>query len=152
MRFSVILAVSGGHLVNAWDRDGHDAVGGTAMSMLDSGVSSKLKAILGGEDASDVAGWGHKVEGSLGWTSGIHFMPQLHEWVCSAPDRSDSAVCPSGRCLEVAIRHFYRQLTRGEEVHGVNVMNNDADFTDADALRFLINLVRKLQILLLICF
>jgi hypothetical protein len=125
----------------AWDKDGHDAVGGTAMSLLDSAASSKLKGILGGEDASDVAGWAHKIEQSLGWTAGTHFHPQEADWSCSPASTGSQDACKDGRCLETAIRHFFRQLTRGDSVQGVNVMKDDADFTDADAMRFIINLV-----------
>lgn len=141
MRISLTITSVSIASVMAWDRDGHEAIGGTAMSMLDSSTSSKLKAILGGEDASDIAGWGHTVESSLPWTSNMHFMPQITDWDCKVPNRLDSKVCQDGRCLEVAIRHFYRQLTRGAEIQGLNVMKDDADFTDSDALRFLVNLV-----------
>ena len=127
--------------VISWDKDGHDAVGGTAMSMLDSVASSKLKGILGGEDASDVAGWAHRIEASLGWTSGVHFQAQGSDWSCSTASTSSNDVCKDGRCLETAIRHFYRQLTRGAAEPGVNIMKDDTDFTDADAMRFIINLL-----------
>ena len=129
----------------AWDKDGHDAVGGTAMSMLDSSASSKLKGVLGGHDASDVAGWAHQIEKSLGWTAPIHFMAQESDWSCSPASTSSNDACKDGRCLETAIRHFYRQLTRGEAIQGVNVMKDVVDFTDADALKFLINLVADLS-------
>lgn len=145
MRVSLVILLGLAYMGNAWDRDGHDAIGGTAMSLLDSSSSSKLKAILGGQDASDVAGWGHQVEDSLEWTSRLHFMPQMKEWDCGVPDRAASGVCPNGHCLEVAIRHFFRQLTRTEETKGLNVMETEVDFTDADALRFLINLVGDLS-------
>jgi hypothetical protein len=125
----------------AWDKDGHDAVGGTAMSYLDSAASSKLKGILAGEDASDVAGWAHRIEESLGWTSNAHFMPQENDWSCLPASTSSDSACKDGRCLETAIRHFYRQLSRGESKPGTNVMKDEADFTDADAMRFIINLV-----------
>ena len=128
----------------AWDKEGHDAVGGTAMSMLDSSASSKLKGILGGEDASDVAGWAHKIESAYGWTQPVHFMAQISDWECKTPDSASSDVCKDGRCLETSIRHFYRELIRGESIPGKNVMKDDSGFTDADALRFLINLVGDL--------
>ena len=133
------------HAVSAWDKDGHDAVGGTAMSMLDTSVSSKLKGILGGDDASDVAGWAHRIEKSLGWTSTVHFMAQANDWSCTAPSTTSTGICPDGRCLETAIRHFYRQLTRGESIPGINVMKSESDFTDSDALRFIINLAGDLS-------
>ena len=125
----------------AWDKDGHDAVGGTAMSFLDSAASSKLKGILGGEDASDVAGWAHKIEQSLGWTASTHFMPQADDWSCKPASVNSKGACEHGRCLDSSIRHFFRQLSRAEAIEGVNVMKDEADFTDADAMRFLINLV-----------
>jgi hypothetical protein len=142
--FLVMLIIAAASLVASvygFGKEGHDAVGATAMSGLDSASSSKIKAILGGEDASDVAGWAHRIEESLKWTSGIHFLPQITDWECKAPDAGSPGVCPDGRCLSTGIRHFYRQLTHGPEVKGVNVMKTDTDFTDADALRFLINLV-----------
>ena len=98
--------------VVSWDNDGHDAVGGTAMSLLDSAASSKLKGILGGEDASDVAGWAHRIEESLGWTSGTHFHAQEVDWSCVAGSTASTDVCKDGRCLSTAIRHFFLQLTR----------------------------------------
>jgi hypothetical protein len=125
----------------AWDKDGHDAVGGTAMSFLDSAASSKLKGILGGEDASDVAGWAHRIEKSLGWTAYTHFMQQESDWSCSPANVKSKGVCEHGRCLDTSIRHFFRQLSRAEATNGLNVMKDEADFTDADAMRFLINLV-----------
>jgi hypothetical protein len=125
----------------SWDKEGHDAVGGTAMSMLDSTASSRLKGILGGQDASDVAAWAHDVESTLGWTREIHFMRQAEDWACRIGDRTSSSLCPNGRCLEVAVRHFFRQLTRGDKEEGKNVMEDQSDLTDSDALRFLINLI-----------
>ena len=111
------------------------------MSLLDSAASSKLKGILGGEDASDVAGWAHRIEESLGWTSGTHFHAQEVDWSCVAGSTASTDVCKDGRCLSTAIRHFFRQLTRGEAIPDSNVMKDEADFTDADAMRFVINLV-----------
>lgn len=137
----IFACLIGTGFVSAWDKEGHDAVGGTAMSMLDSSASSKLKGILGGEDASDVAGWAHKIEGKLGWTKPLHFMSQVTDFECKAPQPSSEQVCKDGYCLETSIRHFYRQLTRGASQPGVNVIKDQSDFTDADALRFLINLV-----------
>lgn len=128
-----------------WDKEGHEAVGGTAMSLLDSKASSKLKSLLSGDDASDVAGWAHRIEGLADWTSSLHFMQQETDWSCRVADASQSGVCHEGRCLGVSIRHFFRQLTNGERIVGKNVMNDESNFTDADALRFLINLVGDLS-------
>lgn len=130
--------------VLCWDKEGHEAVGGTAMSMLDSKASSKLKSLLGGDDASDVAGWAHRIEGQVGWTSSLHFMQQEADWACKISDSGTPSVCDDGRCLEVSIRHFFRQLMNGEKVAGKNVMKDESHFTDSDALRFLINLIGDL--------
>ncbi len=138
---TAVISVTTVYHVRAFGKEGHDAVGATSMSYLDSSSSSKLKAILGGEDAADVAGWAHNIEESVGWTKDVHFIPQVTDWECKAPEVNVAGVCKIGRCLETGIRHFYRQLTRGKEVPGVNVLQTDTDFTDADALRFLINLV-----------
>ena len=127
--------------VACWDKEGHEAVGGTAMSLLDSKASSKLKSLLSGDDASDVAGWAHRIEGLADWTAQIHYMQQENDWSCKAADVSRPGVCDDGRCLETSVRHFFRQLTNGERVPGKNTMKDDSNFTDADALRFLINLI-----------
>jgi len=143
MRFGLVLTPVYFQSSSAWNSDGHDAVGATAMSMIDSAASSKLKGILGGQDASEVAGWAHKIEQTLAWTKPLHFMSQDSDWACSISSASEST-CAKGHCLERAIRHFYAQATRGDLNDPKNSLVDETGFTDADAIRLLIGLLGDL--------
>jgi hypothetical protein len=129
---------------SAWNSDGHDAVGATSMSMIDSSASSRLKGILGGQDASEVATWAHKIEKSVEWTTKLHFVAQDDDWVCGVTSSTLRQSCPGGHCLISAIRHFYTQSTRGDINEPKNAMDDPSGFTDADAIRLLIGLMGDL--------
>ena len=144
MRFGLFLTPSYFHESLAWNTEGHDAIGATAMSMVDSAASSKLKGILGGQDASEVAGWSHKIEQTLDWTKAIHFLPQDSDWACGVSPQAAEHSCTRGHCLERALRHFYTQATRGDLNDPKNVMVDETGFTDADAIRLLIGLMGDL--------
>ena len=144
MRFGLVLTSLCFHGSFSWNTEGHDAVGATAMSMIDSAASSKLKGILGGQDASEVAGWSHKIEQSLEWTKSLHFLHQDSDWACGVSPQSMEQSCHRGHCLERALRHFYIQATRGDLSDPKNTMVDDTGLTDADAIRFLIGLVGDL--------
>jgi hypothetical protein len=131
--------------LEAWNSEGHDAIGSVAMSLLESSSSSRLKSILGGEDASEVGNWAHRAEESVAWTKQLHFMAQTDTWSCSASLNFESSSCSKGHCLEGAVRHFYRQITQGEVDKTKNLMTDDTGFTDADAVRFIINLIGDLS-------
>ena len=144
MRFSLVVISTSLEYSHAWNTEGHDAVGATAMSMIDSAASSKLKGILGGQDASEVASWSHRIEQSVEWTKSLHYLAQENDWACKSPSSSSGSTCPQGHCLSSAIRHFYTQATRGDLNDAKNVMVDSAGFTDADAIRFIIGLVGDL--------
>ena len=94
--------------------------------------TAKLKHLLQNKDAADVAFWAHSVEGQFPQSIGLHFQGQSSGSSCVA----DS--CPNGRCLSKAIKALVTQLQGGgdmsEAVFGRKL-------TDADAVRYLINLL-----------
>ena len=141
-------------VVDAYDRDGHEAIGMTAMSAITGGkVLQTLKRLLRGKDAMDVAGWAHIVDDKYPWVHAFHFQryrldpakyPNYEqqcenlEIVTTGPD------CENNLCLVQILKHFYGSLVFGKESSKTvkaTFPDPSVTFTDADAVKFLINLV-----------
>mmetsp|Transcript_49517 Transcript_49517/g.80299 ORF Transcript_49517/g.80299 Transcript_49517/m.80299 type:complete len:409 (+) Transcript_49517:98-1324(+) len=124
-------------VASAWDKDGHEAIGMTTMSALETGAVAEVKHLLGGRDAADVAAWAHKVNKKFPWTTELHFQRQPTTR-CERAELTNN--CPDNRCLVQAIKHFYGKLT-GKE-HMVDITwPAEMKLTDADELKYLINLL-----------
>lgn len=135
------LLLSAGLLnVSAWDKDGHEAIGMTAMSALEGTAAAQVKHLMGGKDAVDVAAWAHKVNKKYPWTVPLHFQPQP-SWNCGGS--ADTSMCGENRCLLKALKHLYGRLTNQ------NLVTIDwpagMHLTDADAVKYLINLIGDLH-------
>ncbi|CAK9023932.1 Endonuclease 4 (AtENDO4) (Deoxyribonuclease ENDO4) (Single-stranded-nucleate endonuclease ENDO4) [Durusdinium trenchii] len=121
---------------HAWDKDGHEAIGMTTMSALDTSAVAQVKHLMGGKDAADVAAWAHKVNKKYPWTTELHFQRQPSTR-CEKAQIDD---CKDNRCLMKAILYFYGRLT-GKDL-GVEITWPDGvKLTDADCVKYLINLL-----------
>jgi len=129
-------------LVNAWDKDGHEAIGMTAMSALATEAGAEVKRIMQGRDAVDVAAWAHKVNKKYPWTVEFHSQRQA-EHACAAYTKLDVSDCPDNRCLVKGLKHFYGHLV-GKKILDVPWPAN-MSLTDADRLKYAINLVGDLH-------
>jgi len=144
--FHVLLCTVSLSSVLAWDKDGHEAVGMTAMSALDTTAVSQVKRLMHGKDAVDVSAWAHKVNKKYPWTSEFHFQRQPSgrcfdkELMRKPPSISD---CPDNRCLISGLKHFYGRLVNKQSVD--IQWPSDMRLTDADAVKFLINLMGDLH-------
>lgn len=124
---------------SAWDKDGHEAIGMVAMSALEGPAAVQVKHLMGGRDAVDVAAWAHKVNKKYPWTLPLHNQPQP-SWKCEG---TDTSVCPDNKCLVKALKHFYGRLT-GQNFVTIDWPTGMA-LTDADAVKYLINLMGDLH-------
>ncbi|KAF4681919.1 hypothetical protein FOZ60_011360 [Perkinsus olseni] len=132
-------------MVNGWDVDGHEAVGMVAMSALDGRASNQLKRLLQGKDAVEDAGWAHKAESAIPWSKPLHFIQQPEPF--SNTLVINDITCPDGQCLLEAIKIFYDQAKgdTSKSSQKDRLMRSatrlPVQVTDADAVRFLINLI-----------
>jgi len=139
----------------AFDLEAHDAIGQTATSAMDQAAIRQVKRLLGGQDPSDVAGWGHQVDDTFPAIEKLHFQPHegtLCDNVASAPVK-----CEDNICLVEAIKHFYGRILKDEGRTPEKVIDIDhrkftsitdskpIKFTDADAVKMLINLIGDLH-------
>jgi len=126
---------------SAWDKDGHEAIGMTAMSALEGPATAQVKHLMGGRDAVDVAAWAHKVNKKFPWTQELHFQRQPG-WKCAGADLS---ICPDNRCIVKALKYFYGRLT-GQHLVTLKWPEGIGDkLTDADCVKYLINLIGDLH-------
>jgi hypothetical protein len=127
-------------LVGAWDKVGHEAVGMTAMSALSPVAVTAIKHLMRGKDVADVAAWAHKVNDKFPWTSALHFQKQPDNQ-CSVSVNDEK--CDGNLCLLPALKYFFAHLTgeKGPELK----LKGGVKFTDADALKYLINLIGDLH-------
>jgi hypothetical protein len=127
-------------VVAAWDKVGHEAVGMTAMSALSPVAVTAIKHLMRGKDVADVAAWAHKVNEKFPWTSALHFQTQPDNQ-CSVSVTGDN--CEGNLCLLPALKYFFAHLTgdTGPELK----LKGGVKFTDADALKYLINLIGDLH-------
>lgn len=127
----------------AWDTDGHQAIGMTAMSALSSKATAQVKRLMGGRDVVDVAGWAHRVEEKHPGTAPFHKQWQDRSWNCAVPQQDESN-CPANACLVPAIQHFYGRLTGRPDLIPLKYPDG-LKFTDSDAVKFLVNLIGDLH-------
>jgi len=125
-------------MASAWDKEGHEAIGMTAMSALDQTATAQVKHLMGGKDAADVAAWAHKVNKKYPWSTELHFQrqPSVKSGRWTKADLSD---CKDNRCLMKAILHFYGRLT-GNNFAEIT-WPDGIKLTDADCLKYLITLM-----------
>lgn len=138
--------------VYAFDIDAHDAAGQTTASAMDQKAMKQVKRLLGGKDPGDVAGWGHSADDTYPGLSKLHF--QVHDDSAApfcGPIESRVTKCEDNICLLSAIKHFYGKILKDE---GRKIDYPDIDyakvapgisFTDADAVKMLINLLGDLH-------
>lgn len=138
IRFWVPVVVT-----TAWDTDGHQAIGMTAMSALSSKATAQVKRLMGGRDVVDVAGWAHRVEEKHPGTAPFHKQWQDRAWNCAVPQKDENN-CPENACLVPAIQHFYGRLTGRPNLIQLKYPDG-LKFTDSDAVKFLVNLVGDLH-------
>lgn len=135
----------------AFDIEAHDAIGQTSASAMDQPAIKQVKRLLDGKDASDVAGWGHQVDDTFPGMERLHF--QVHDdqaapW-CEVDKRV--AKCEDNICLISAIKHFYGKVLadEGRKMDYPQIDYTKAHkgitFTDADAVKMLINLIGDLH-------
>eukprot|EP01066_Platyproteum_vivax_P008786 Platyproteum_vivax@DN3770_c0_g1_i2.p1 len=122
--------------VFAWDRDGHEAIGMTAMSALKGKAVSQVKRLMNGKDVVDVSGWAHLVNAKYPATKAMHFQAQSTQ-LCEL----DISICPNNLCLYKALRHFYGRLTGSTDAQDMMTYPDSLSLTDSDAVKFLINLI-----------
>lgn len=139
----------------AFDTEAHDAAGQTTTSALDQVALKQVKRLLGGNDPGDVAGWGHAVDDSYPGMERLHFQPHTSEPWCG-PVAEKKAKCEDNICLLEAIKHFYGKILADEgrkidypQIDYSKVAKDSSGtvlkFTDADAVKMLINLLGDLH-------
>ncbi|EPR60500.1 S1/P1nuclease [Toxoplasma gondii GAB2-2007-GAL-DOM2] len=134
----------------------HEAVSMTTLSGLSTSANQALKKLLNGKDLADVAGWAHRVSDKYPDTARLHFMSQP---TCpSKPLRTDDIILDKsfcevkGNCLLEALTYFFFHLvdpdqnkveqTNPDVITTTNfVFPHDIKTTDADAVKYIINLV-----------
>mmetsp|Transcript_51937 Transcript_51937/g.121773 ORF Transcript_51937/g.121773 Transcript_51937/m.121773 type:complete len:376 (-) Transcript_51937:68-1195(-) len=119
----------------AWDKDGHEAIGMTTMSALDTTAVAQVKHLTGGKDAADVAAWAHKVNKKYPWTTELHFQRQPSERC----EKANFTNCADNRCMVKGILYFYGRLT-GKDLVELK-WPDGVKLTDADCVKYLINLM-----------
>jgi hypothetical protein len=112
-------------VVTAWGADGHEAIGWTLMSGLDSSSINKMKKMFAGQDAGDVSFAFENFERP--W----HFQPVAD---------CQPVLCPDGACLAAAIPKLYGSL-----MDGAPLEVNGKVLSEADALKLLLNLIGDLH-------
>jgi len=130
-------------VARAWDKDGHEAIGMTTMSALETKAVAHVKRLMHGKDAVDVAGWALKVNQKFPWTEELNFQAQPVREPGAKCKGANLTVCPDNRCLLRAIKHFYGRLVNKPEVDidwGTGVK-----LTDADCVKYLISLIGDLH-------
>jgi len=135
-------------IVSAFDYDGHDAVGQTTASAMDQVATKTMKRLLGGKDASDVAGWGHQVDATFPGMARLHF--QVHDDSVQpfcGPVEQRVAKCDDNLCLLQSIKNLYGNILQ-DEGRKTDYPPIDYDkaskglkFTDADEVKMLLNLI-----------
>eukprot|EP00421_Protoceratium_reticulatum_P063790 CAMPEP_0168425806 /NCGR_PEP_ID=MMETSP0228-20121227/35511_1 /TAXON_ID=133427 /ORGANISM="Protoceratium reticulatum, Strain CCCM 535 (=CCMP 1889)" /LENGTH=348 /DNA_ID=CAMNT_0008439805 /DNA_START=10 /DNA_END=1056 /DNA_ORIENTATION=- len=116
------------------------------MSALETSTVAQVKRLMHGRDAVDVAAWAHKVNKKYPWTAELHFQRQQphrcgDKELMKKP--ADLSSCPDNRCLVKGLKHFYGRLV-GKQLIDIN-WPTGMKLTDADAVKFLINLIGDLH-------
>ena len=171
---------------SGFDIEAHDAIGQTAASAMDQeaikpwpkkGYESfkkpkdirvfqtgrQIKRMMSGQDASDVAGWGHQAAVRLEMTENmsrevddtypdmarLHF--QVHDDDAGFCGGVRKAKCEDNICLLASIKHFYGKVVSDEgrrmdfPAIDYSKVAKGIKFSDADYLKMLINLVGDLH-------
>mmetsp|Transcript_42561 Transcript_42561/g.112310 ORF Transcript_42561/g.112310 Transcript_42561/m.112310 type:complete len:397 (-) Transcript_42561:43-1233(-) len=135
----------------AFDIDAHDAIGQTSASGMDQRAIKQLKRLMGGKDASDVAGWGHQVDDTFPGFAKLHFQEHDDGAEFCASKADLRAKCEGNVCLVQALKHFYGRILSDEaqkmEYPAIDYSSiaKGIKVTDADALKMLINLLGDLH-------
>jgi len=129
------------HHVQAWNKDGHEAVGMTASSASVRAATQHVKSLLDSDDLVDVSFWAHEVaDREFDWARQMHFQPQ--------PDTCEltSTTCEADNnlCLLPMIKHFYNQLNKANTTDVVTFPDG-TDWSDQDAVKILSNLLADLH-------
>jgi len=151
LRFPCLLVLTLVFNTVAFDLDAHDAIGQTAASAMDQEAIRQLKRMLDGQDASEVAGWGHQVDDTYPGMERLHF--QVHDDKANGGfcGSEKTAKCEDNICLLASIKHFYGKVLADE---GRRTDYPAIDYTkvakglrwaDADLLKMLINLLGDLH-------
>lgn len=139
-------------VVTAFDMEAHDAIGQTSASAMDQEAIKNLKRLLDGQDASDVAGWGHQADDTFPGLARLHF--QVHDSGTHphcGPAKDAVPSCQDDICLLQAIKHFYGKILKdeGRTIHYPEIdyekVEKGIKFTDADSVKMLINLIGDLH-------
>lgn len=139
----ILFCLSGPWLASAWDSEGHQAIGMTAMSALHGKATAQVKRLMGGKDVVDVAGWAHRVEAKYPKTGSLHFQYQTTKWDCVQAAVTELN-CPENQCIVRAIQHFYGRLTGRPNLVKLDYPDG-LQLTDSDAVKFLVNLLGDLH-------
>ncbi|CAD7947236.1 unnamed protein product [Amoebophrya sp. A120] len=138
---------------SAFDRDGHEAIGMTAMSAIERGkVLTTMKKLLKGKDIMDISGWAHAVDEKFTWAQQMHYQTYKlggqetdpYEQQCENLSLlDDEAHCPGKMCLLPAMKHFYANIVKAKNVPAAPAISfpGGHTFTDADGMKFLVNLL-----------
>lgn len=127
-----------------WDQTGHEAIGMTAMSALQGKALFQTKKLLAGKDAVDVSGWAHKVDREYPWAPDMHFQkPSGSMDDCNSLQVTESCNDDSrkGLCLIPVIQYFYGHVNDTQINSAPITLPEGVHFTDADAVKFIINLL-----------
>lgn len=129
---------------SGWSELGHQAVAMVTASALKPKVSSVMKRLMGPQDVVDVANWAHDVEKEYPETTAFHFLLSTgSKSQCGGSIDINEENCPQGHCIVRALQFFYNKL-KGNSASSP-VMVSTIQFTEADALKFLVNLIGDLH-------
>lgn len=152
MRHRLVSAAGLAYFAVAFDKDAHDAIGQTCASAMDQVAIKQVKRLLGGQDASDVAAWGHEVAVNYPSVDRLHF--QVHDDSLKpfcGPVSEQVSKCEDNMCLLQAIKHFYGKVLQdeGRKIDYPSLdygkLGKGIKFTDADSVKMLINLIGDLH-------
>jgi len=132
-----------------------EAAAMTAMSKIENKALSQLKRLLVNKDAVDVVHWGNKVASVYPKTEEYHYQKlkysaeALNETghpKCANITFDNIDNCSDDHCLLRALDHFYTKITDPHQLNKYPLQYPaDMNFTDVDALKFVINLVTELH-------
>eukprot|EP00918_Siedleckia_nematoides_P019901 GHVU01042386.1.p1 GENE.GHVU01042386.1~~GHVU01042386.1.p1 ORF type:complete len:347 (-),score=25.21 GHVU01042386.1:1062-2060(-) len=111
----------------------------TAMSILKGNTLTQVKRLTGGKDVVDVAAWAHRVAKKYPGVRNLHFQPHPKA-EGNDVDALNLSNCPDNHCLVNALKHFYSRVTKSQPKHDLKYPDK-LQFTDADAIKYMINLL-----------
>lgn len=136
------------HKCTCWNDKGHQAIAMVTASALGSNIAPILKRLMGPHDVVDIANWAHEIEKDYSATAPLHFLfhpgPQSQ---CNHVEIND-VNCPQGQCIVRALQFFYNKL-KGQPKPAVPATTRELipgiQFTDSDAVKFIVNLIGDLH-------